>query len=339
MSRTLVAVGAVSGLALIAAASIPVIMMTTMIAGSSGSNASAGGEFGRSACALETSSATVADLDGEQVSNARVLIRVGKSLHIPPHGWVVAISVALQESGLRNLDYGDRDSLGTMQQRPSEGWGSPTQIQDPTYAARAFYGGPRSPTANSGLLSVKGWADMPVWEAAQTVQRSAFPMAYEKHEALATELVQRLSGEPTRCQNLAAGPWQLPVQTSYTLTSSYGPRVSPTTGGADFHTGQDFAAPEGTPALAASQGEVVFTGWNGGYGNLVRISHSNGVETWYGHLSRIDVHVGDAVRKGDAVGAVGSTGNSTGPHLHLEVRVDDKPADPMPWLRQKGLTP
>jgi murein DD-endopeptidase MepM/ murein hydrolase activator NlpD len=111
----------------------------------------------------------------------------------------------------------------------------------------------------------------------------------------------------------------------------------PTTGIYDLHTGQDFAAPTGTPMLATSRGTVVSASWSGGYGNLVRIRHANGVETYYAHLSAIDVQVGDTVDKGQRIGLVGSTGNSTGPHLHLEVRVDDKPTDPASWLRGKGV--
>jgi len=339
VSRTLVAIGGASGVAFIAATSIPVIMMFSLLAGSSEPDSANSLGHGVSHCVLEGSTATVPDLDREQVSNARIIIGVGRFLNVPPRGWVIAISVALQESGMRNLDYGDRDSLGMMQQRPSQGWGSPTQVQDPTYAARAFYGGPSSPTASSGLQAVPGWQRMPLWEAAQTVQRSAFPMAYAQHEALATELVKRLAGQSAGCEDLAPGPWRLPVRAPYALTSSFGPRLSPTTGSADFHTGQDFAAPAGTPALAASRGEVVFVGWSGGYGNLIRLRHTNGVETWYAHLSEFAADVGDRVREGDPIGAIGSTGNSTGPHLHFEVRVDDGPADPMTWLHEKGLDP
>lgn len=337
MSRGLLVAGGLAGVVVLAVTLLPVMMMATVIAGQSKSATNSAAGFGVSPCTLEPSTVTVSDLDQEQVSNARILIAVGKSLRIPPRGWVVAISTALQESGLRNLDYGDRDSLGMMQQRPSSGWGTPSQVQDPTYAARAFYGGPSSPTGNSGLLSVKGWERMPVWEAAQTVQRSAFPYAYSQHEGVATDLVHRLTGETGGCRELASGPWQLPVQASYELTSSFGPRISPTYGTADFHTGQDFAAAAGTPTEAVARGVVVFAGWSGSYGNLVRIRHANGVETWYAHLSAEDVVEGDAVEKGDAVGAVGSTGNSTGPHLHLEVRVNDEPVDPMPWLRKRGL--
>ncbi len=85
------------------------------------------------------------------------------------------------------------------------GWGSASQVQDPAYSARAFFGGPKSPTANSGLLSVRGWQQMPLWEAAQTVQRSAFPMAYADHEPLSTEIVERLSGTTAGCEALGHG--------------------------------------------------------------------------------------------------------------------------------------
>ena len=129
----------------------------------------------------------------------------------------------------------------------------------------------------------------------------------------------------------------MPLGRTYTLTSSFGHRISPTKGTADFHTGQDFAAQEGTPVVSASGGEVAFVGWNGGYGNLVRVHHSGGVESWYAHLSEIDVQVGDRLQPGQRLGAVGSTGNSTGPHLHLEIRVNDQAVDPELWLSSEGL--
>jgi murein DD-endopeptidase MepM/ murein hydrolase activator NlpD len=331
--KALIAAGAIGGMLMLA---MPVLMMAASIGAHTGDSNSAAGQPATSGCALATATVTATDLDDEQVSNARTIIAVGKSLGVPARGWVIAIATALQESGLRNLDYGDRDSLGLMQQRPSMGWGTPTQVQDPVYAARAFFGGPASPTSNSGLLAVPGWRRMPLWQAAQAVQRSAFPMAYADLEPLATEIVQRLTGATAGCAPLADGPWRPPVPADYELTSSFGWRTSPTRGGADFHTGQDFARPHGSPVTAVSDGVVVYTGWSGGYGNLVRVRHANGVESWYAHLSSIDVTVGDDVRAGDRLGAVGSTGNSTGPHLHLEIRVDDQPVDPMPWLARKG---
>lgn len=325
-------------LGLLLVVGLPLAMVTAML-GSSSSPAGDIAGTNATSCSVRGTSETIGGLAPDQIRNARTLIAVGKSLHVPPQGWVVAISAALQESGLRNLHYGDRDSLGMLQQRPSAGWGTPAQVTNPTYAARAFYGGHGSPTRNTGLLSISGWQHMPIWEAAQSVQRSAFPLAYAQHESLASQLVRHLAGATAGCQQLTAGPWGLPVGGHYVLTSGFGPRVSPTTGAADFHTGQDFAVPTGTKALAAASGVVAFTGWDGGYGNLVKLRHANGVETYYGHLSRILVHPGERIARGAVLGLTGSTGNSTGPHLHFEVRVSGQPVDPMPFLRAKGLHP
>ncbi|MFC8930280.1 hypothetical protein ACFT43_31065 [Streptomyces albidoflavus] len=114
---------------------------------------------------------------------AQAVIATGAQMGISAHGQVVALATALQESNLRNLPYGDRDSLGVFQQRPSMGWGTPTQILDPVYASQKFY---------EGLQKIDGWEEMPVTEAAQAVQRSAYPDAYAKHEPLATALQQAI---------------------------------------------------------------------------------------------------------------------------------------------------
>ncbi|GAA5168997.1 hypothetical protein GCM10023321_63890 [Pseudonocardia eucalypti] len=120
----------------------------------------------------------------EQVASAATIIRVGQQLGVPPQGWVIALAAALQESGLRNLNYGDRDSLGLFQQRPSQGWGNPDQIMNPDYAATQFY---------RHLLAVPGWERMSVTDAAQAVQRSATPGAYARHEPAARTLVTALA--------------------------------------------------------------------------------------------------------------------------------------------------
>ena len=117
---------------------------------------------------------------GEQLANAAVVVATGRELGVPERGLWVALGTALQESGLRNLDYGDRDSLGLFQQRPSQGWGSPDQVRDPRYSATQFY---------NRLLAVPGWVEMPLWQAAQTVQRSAFPLAYAKWEQTAADIL------------------------------------------------------------------------------------------------------------------------------------------------------
>lgn len=131
--------------------------------------------------------AVVTQLTDEMTVNARIIIQVGREMRIPNYGIVIALATAAQESTLRNLDYGDRDSVGLFQQRPSSGWGSVQQIRDPRYATRAFFGGPASPTPGNtrGLLDIDGWQNLSVAEAAQAVQRSAFPMAYAKWEVSA----------------------------------------------------------------------------------------------------------------------------------------------------------
>ena len=126
-------------------------------------------------------------LTDEMAANARLIIRTGQRLGVPDRGIVVALAAAMQESGLRNLDYGDRDSVGMFQQRPSTGWGSDAQLLDPTYATELFYGGPSNPNAGRtrGLLDISGWQSMTVAQAAQAVQISAFPDAYAKWETSA----------------------------------------------------------------------------------------------------------------------------------------------------------
>ena len=116
--------------------------------------------------------------------NAEAIHRVGKSLGVSDYGIAIALATAMQESSLINIDYGDRDSVGLFQQRPSQGWGSVAQIMDPEYSARAFFGGPTGPNFGQvrGLLDIKNWQAMTLTSAAQAVQVSAFPDAYQKWE-------------------------------------------------------------------------------------------------------------------------------------------------------------
>jgi murein DD-endopeptidase MepM/ murein hydrolase activator NlpD len=116
------------------------------------------------------------------------------------------------------------------------------------------------------------------------------------------------------------------------ITSPFGWRSSPFNGSPDFHPGLDIAAPTGTTVTAAAGGTVIMAQWYGGYGNYVLIDHGGGYSTGYGHLSAIYVSNGQAVKRGQAIGAVGMTGEATGPHLHFEVRIDGKPVDPAPRL-------
>ena len=108
--------------------------------------------------------------------------------------------------------------------------------------------------------------------------------------------------------------------------------MHPILGVMKFHAGEDIGAPSGTPILAADSGTVILAGVNGGYGNCVMISHGNGRVTLYGHMSSIAVSNGASVTQGDVIGYVGSTGLSTGPHLHFEVRVDGATTDPKSYF-------
>ena len=126
-------------------------------------------------------------------------------------------------------------------------------------------------------------------------------------------------------------PSSKPVATA-TYTSGYGVRSDPFRGAAAMHAGIDLAAPTGTPIYATADGMVDRAEWSGGYGNLVEINHGKGLQTRFGHLSRILVHPGDRVKRGQVIALMGSTGRSTGSHLHYEVRIDGHAVNPVPFL-------
>ncbi|MEV4415927.1 M23 family metallopeptidase [Catellatospora sp. NPDC049609] len=128
----------------------------------------------------------------------------------------------------------------------------------------------------------------------------------------------------------APNAWVLPAH-DFRLTSRYGQRWG------KLHKGVDVALNEGVPFATLHAGTVVLSGWNGGYGKCVIVDHGNGVRTVYGHASSLLVKVGDKVQAGDIIALTGSTGHSFGPHLHLEVHVNDVAVDPIPWLKKRGL--
>jgi murein DD-endopeptidase MepM/ murein hydrolase activator NlpD len=117
------------------------------------------------------------------------------------------------------------------------------------------------------------------------------------------------------------------------LESGFGGRRNPFGGSSyEFHSGQDIEAAPGDPVVAGASGKVAFVGWQNGYGQLVVIDHGGGLTTRYGHLSHIDVAAGQTVERSQFIGRVGSTGRSTGPHLHYEVRINDQPVNPLQYL-------
>ncbi|MEA3030483.1 MAG: hypothetical protein QOG13_1808 [Sphingomonadales bacterium] len=150
-------------------------------------------------------------------------------------------------------------------------------------------------------------------------------------------------------QGVAAIPSAQPLRSSANFTSGYGIRSDPFRGRAAMHAGIDLAGPLGTPVYATADGIIGRSEWNsGGYGNLVEIDHGQGIQTRYGHLSQRIALAGQRVHRGDLIGLMGSTGRSTGSHLHYEVRIDGRAVNPVPFLQssetfvalqQRGVTP
>lgn len=162
-----------------------------------------------------------------------------------------------------------------------------------------------------------------------------------KQEARSVAIVEAATGQAGLCEDLSvggSGAWRAPLPASgWVRSSPFGMRTHPISGDARMHKGTDFAAPAGMPIAAMHRGKVVYADVMRGYGNLVIIDHGGGVTTRYAHMSRIDAKPGQSVKAGDRVGAVGSTGQSSGAHLHLEVRIREEAVDPLPWLKDKGL--
>jgi hypothetical protein len=138
-------------------------------------------------CTLPASGVT---LTVEQIANARAIAQVAWDRGLPERAVVIALATAMQESHLRNLDHGDRDSLGLFQQRPSQGWGTPEQVQDPVYAAGKFY---------DHLVQYPGWDTGDLTTVADGIQRSAHPLAYRKWETMAQELASAVSDDKYPC--------------------------------------------------------------------------------------------------------------------------------------------
>ena len=150
--------------------------------------------------------------------------------------------------------------------------------------------------------------------------------------AAAAVAAAQSSGGQGASDNWVQGTGQLGWPVSGEITSPYGYRVHPIWGTTIYHSGIDIGVDEGTPVHAADGGVVVWSGWMGGYGYAVVIDHGNGLSTLYGHNSELAVDEGQSVAKGQVISYAGSTGNSTGPHVHFEVRVNGDPVDPMGYL-------
>ncbi|MEU7028826.1 M23 family metallopeptidase [Streptomyces sp. NPDC046275] len=279
----------------------------------------------------------------EQQRNASIITNVARSRGMPPRAAVIGVATAIQESTLRNIRYGDRDSQGLFQQRPSQGWGTVAQVTDPIYASNSFF---------ERLAKVDKWQVKPLTQAAQNVQRSGFPDAYAKWEKAAGELVVKSWGRKAvltstsgcdAVENVANSTggksgWALPVENSR-VTTPY--KAGGGMWASGSHTGIDFPVGTGTRVQAVGTGTVVEAGWGGAYGNNVVIKMSDGKYTQYGHLSKITVSKGQTVKARQQIGLSGSTGNSSGPHLHFEARTGPaygSDINPSAYLRGHGLS-
>lgn len=293
---------------------------------------------------------TVADeqLDAEQMSVATQIVAAvrafGPSAN-KPRAAVIAVATARQESGIRNLDYGDRDSLGAFQQRPSQGWGTPDQVRNVAHATTTFL---------QHLVQVRGWETMRVTDAAATVQRPAeeYRGLYEQWVPLATSLTKQLwpnanvtlvsattsqTCNPILLASAGSVVYPVPANLIGTNQNNWGASGSHWT---SWHTGTDFSVPCGTPVLAATRGTIQIDrtqSWAGPW--LVTVSTGpTSLTTWYAHMQQVLVSPGQVVTAGQQIGEVGARGNVTGCHLHFEVRLHNGSiygpdnTNPTPWL-------
>jgi murein DD-endopeptidase MepM/ murein hydrolase activator NlpD len=161
--------------------------------------------------------------------------------------------------------------------------------------------------------------------------RAATHAGVFEHQVQRVHLARAQVDRLTR--TLSTVPVRRPLAGNLDLSSGFGVRSDPFTRSPAMHTGLDFQGETGDPVRATANGTVTTAGWSGGYGKVVDIDHGNGFSTRYGHLSSIDVQVGQSVKSGQTIGKLGSTGRSTGPHLHYETRVSGEPVDPQKFLR------
>ncbi|MEV4416577.1 M23 family metallopeptidase [Catellatospora sp. NPDC049609] len=301
------------------------------------------------------STAPVDRYDSEQAGHVATIVMVAAGRSVPVRGMVIAVATAIQESGLRNLGHqrpaNDHDSLGLFQQRPSQGWGTPEQIMDPAHAAGRFF---------DKLLRVAGWEQLPLTQAAQAVQVSAYPDAYAKWEPDAAALVAAalavagIAAPGAFAGCVSAGGWVKPVDAP--LVSGF------RTGSRPGHDGVDLGAARATPIRAASSGTVIKVRCNAfnadgsprscdidgdlstpGCGWYAEILHADRTVTRYCHmLRRPTVDLGEQVFAGQVIGLVGTSGHSSGPHLHLQTHlahpaVEANAVDPVVFFAGRGV--
>ena len=165
----------------------------------------------------------------------------------------------------------------------------------------------------------------------QAIEKQQAPQSVNLAAAARSAPVAAFGAAPFR-RSAVSIPSRVPVEGVH-FSSEYGMRVHPVLGGRRAHKGVDLAAPIGTPIYATADGTISRADWFSSYGLYVSIEHGGNLETRYGHMSRLNVAAGQEVRKGDIIGYVGTTGRSTGPHLHYEVRVAGQAVNPVPYMQ------
>ncbi|MFI2370992.1 hypothetical protein [Streptomyces sp. NPDC018833] len=256
-------------------------------------------------CVVRTTegSGTSYELSTEQADNAATISAVGTTRGMPQRAVTIALATALQESALRNIEHGDRDSLGLFQQRPSQGWGTPRQILDPVYSAGKFY---------DQLAEVPGYSRLPLTVAAQRVQRSGFPQAYAKHEPDATLLAAALTGRAAAtltCESREGGKAGDPAKLRAELVRAFGAEVLPRGGAGRGNTGvpetAELTVP--VPSTAADNGGASPRGWELAHWAVARADALRITEISYGGRVWSAAESGKGWRK-EPVGASGRAG-------------------------------
>lgn len=267
----------------------------------------------------------------EQLSNASTIASVGSDMGMSKRDIQIGIMTAITESMLRNVQYGDRDSLGLFQQRPSMGWGSAAQVTDPVYASTKFF---------EGLRGVTDRGALPPWLAAQAVQRSFdstggnYRVYWDEAQAIFEKM--GFDSSKTGGSSYAPGPggYRRPAPRGYNWSNTH-----------------DYGVPRGTPLYAVSDGTVVesraiTSGGSPGnglystpyrsYGETVVLRAADGSLVRYAHMSPgTRIGAGQFVKGGTQIGKSGETGNAWGPHLHMDINGD---YDAMGWLRKHGVS-
>ena len=214
-------------------------------------------------------------------------------------------------------------------------------IQRRVVAALAAFGAFVSMGASPALANASAAASADIAAPVRDARATGVNAGDEQFKQLFASWQSLDNGVPATVQNPMAPmagvsiPSRNPLSAGY-ASSGYGLRTHPVLGGTRSHKGIDLAAPTGTPIYATADGVVGKAEWFSSYGMYVSLQHGGELETRYAHMSRIAVAAGERVRKGDVIGYVGSTGRSTGPHLHYEVRVGGEAVNPVPYMADSG---